>query len=168
MTLPSVLVTDTNVWIDLENGEILVEVFHLPYQFITPDLATAEFFHPKWETLQSLGLLPYELDPENVLELVHLRQTQNTLSVTDLAAYLLARSLKAILVTGDRRLNQLANTNGITVHGVLWLLDEMVIHQTIASGRAVGALRRMLDLGARLPVDECRKRLESWPYLPWR
>lgn len=164
MTLPSVLVTDTNIWIDLENGGILAEVFYLPYQFITPDLAIPEFIHPKWETLQSLGLLTCELDPENVLELAHLRQMQNTLSVIDLAAFLLARTLNASLVTGDRRLSELARTNEIPVHGVLWLLDEMVHHQTLASRRAADALRRMLDQGARLPVDDCRKRLEIWSY----
>jgi hypothetical protein len=56
MALPSVLVTDTNIWIDLENGGILAEVFHLPYQFLTPDFAIPELIHPRWQTLQALGL----------------------------------------------------------------------------------------------------------------
>lgn len=34
-----VLVTDTNIWIDLENGGIIVELFRLPYQFVIPDFA---------------------------------------------------------------------------------------------------------------------------------
>jgi hypothetical protein len=42
MTSPSVLITDTNIWIDLENGGILAEVFGLPYQFLKPDFAIRE------------------------------------------------------------------------------------------------------------------------------
>ena len=56
MTSPSVLVTDTNIWIDLDNGGILIDVFRLPYQFLTPDIATRELIRPRWETLQALGL----------------------------------------------------------------------------------------------------------------
>jgi hypothetical protein len=39
MAPPLVLVTDTNIWIDLENGGILADVFKLPYQFLIPDFA---------------------------------------------------------------------------------------------------------------------------------
>ncbi len=41
-----VLVTDTNIWIDLDNGGILVDVFRLPYQFLTPDIAIREYIRP--------------------------------------------------------------------------------------------------------------------------
>jgi hypothetical protein len=162
MALPSVLVTDTNIWIDLENGGILAEVFHLPYQFLTPDFAIPELIHPRWQTLQVLGLEARELDPEGILELFKLRQHFNNLSTTDLAAFLLAKTLEATLLTGDWRLNELAKANSLSVHGVLWLLDEMVHYQAIAPGQAANALRRMLDQSARLPADECRKRLASW------
>jgi hypothetical protein len=162
MALPSVLVTDTNIWIDLENGGILAEVFHLPYQFLTPDFAISELIHPRWQTLQALGLEVRELDPEGILELFRLRPDFNNLSTTDLAAFLLAKTLEATLLTGDWRLNELAKANRLSVHGVLWLLDEMVHYQAIGPGQAASALGRMLDQGARLPADECRKRLASW------
>lgn len=162
MALPSVLVTDTNIWIDLENGGILAEVFHLPYQFLTPDFAISELIHPRWKTLHALGLEARELDPEGILELFRLRSDFNNLSTTDLAAFLLAKTLEATLLTGDWRLNELAKANRLSVHGVLWLLDEMVHYQAIAPGQAANALGRMLDQGARLPADECRKRLASW------
>jgi len=58
------------------------------------------------------------LEPEYVLELVQLRQAHRQLSIIDLAALLLARALEASLVTGDRRLNELAKAQGVPVHGV--------------------------------------------------
>jgi hypothetical protein len=162
MALQSVLVTDTNIWIDLENGGILVEVFQLPYQFLIPEFAIPEFIRPKWETLEVLGLSAHELPPEQVVELSHLRQVHKNLSIIDLAAYLLAKMLEATLLTGDWRLNELANASGLSVHGVLWLLDEMVRFKTLMPGQAATALKRMLELGARLPAEECSNRLSRW------
>jgi predicted nucleic acid-binding protein len=162
MTLPPVLVTDTNIWIDLENGKILADVFRLPYQFFTTDFAVEEHIHPGWAALQELGLKTHDLEPENILELVHLRQIYRQLSAVDLAALLLAKALEASLVTGDRRLNELAKAQGLTVHGVLWILDEMLIHQVLTASQAAIALRKMLAHGARLPDVECQKRFESW------
>ncbi|MEW5869072.1 MAG: type II toxin-antitoxin system VapC family toxin [Chloroflexota bacterium] len=162
MALPSVLVTDTNIWIDLENGGILPDVFGLPYQFLTPDFAIREFVRPKWQLLQALGLRSQELEPALIQELAFLRATNRALSATDLAAFLIARALDATLLTGDWRLSDLATENGIRVHGVLWLLDEMVRFRAISPEQAANALSQMLNQGARLPQDECRKRLASW------
>lgn len=94
--------------------------------------------------------------------LEELRQAHRNLSVIDLAAFLLARMLDATLVTGDRRLMELANANGLAVHGILWLLDEMVHFKALAPGQAATALRRMLASGARLPADEFNNRLARW------
>lgn len=162
MTSPSLLVTDTNIWIDLENGGILKAAFGLPYQFIIPDFATGELLRPKWGTLQALGLRSHELRPALIQELASLRTANRALSASDLAAFLLARDLGATLLTGDWRLNELASKHGVRVHGVLWLLDEMVALQALPPEQAAGALEQILTQGARLPQEECRRRLARW------
>ena len=162
MNLPSILVTDTNIWIDLENGRILTEIFKLPYQFVTPDFALGEFISPGWQTLQNLGLTIHSLESESILELVYLRQNHHQVSVVDLSALLLAKALRASLVTGDRRLRELALSQGLSVHGVLWILDEMVVHQAVSPSQSAEVLRRMISNGARLPAGECQRRLERW------
>ena len=136
--------------------------FRLPYQFLIPDFAIPELTRPRWETLEVLGLRAHELPAEEVIELFQMRQYYTNLSIIDLAAFLLAKMLDATLVTGDRRLNELAITNGISVHGGLWLLDEMVHFKALTPGEAATALKRMLDSGARLPAEECSKRLARW------
>lgn len=162
MTSQSVLITDTNIWIDLDNGGILADVFRLPYHFLTPDIATRELIRPRWQTLQALGLVLQELSADQVIELAQLRLSHRNLSVIDLASFLLAKSLDATLLTGDSRLFELAKENGLPVHGVLWLLDELVRLRVLAPKQVVGALQKMLGAGARLPRDECRKRLVNW------
>jgi hypothetical protein len=162
MISQSVLITDTNIWIDLDNGGILADVFSLPYHFLTPDIATAELIRPSWQTLQALGLVLQELDAEHVTELVQLRLSHRNLSIIDLAAFLLAKDLGATLLTGDSRLYELAFANELSVHGVLWLLDEIIRLGVFAPEQAIVALQKMLELGARLPPDECHKRLLNW------
>jgi predicted nucleic acid-binding protein len=162
MILPAILVTDTNIWIDLNSGGILAEVFRLPYEFFTTDLSIQELITPDWETLRELGLQAHDLAPEDILELARLRQNHRHLSLVDLAALLLAKTLVASLVTGDRRLHELARARGLEVHGVLWLLDEMINYQTLTPEQAKTALRKMLNEGARLPGSECQKRFEIW------
>jgi hypothetical protein len=162
MALKSALVTDTNIWIDLENGGILGEVFRLPYLFLIPDFAIPELVHPGWETLERLGLEAHELIAEQVIELAQLRRSYKNLSIIDLAAFLLTKTLGATLLTGDRRLIELANSYGLSAHGVLWLLDELIYFQALTPEQAATALVQMLDLGARLPADDCNHRLARW------
>lgn len=162
MTSQSVLITDTNIWIDLDNGSILVDVFNLPYNFLIPDFAIRELIKPPWKTLKTIGLASQELMPDQVIELAQLRLIHRNLSVIDLASFLLAKSLGATLLTGDSRLFELANTNGLSVHGVLWLLDKIVLLRVLTPEQSSLALQKMLEAGARLPQDECHKRLSDW------
>ena len=162
MASQSVLITDTNIWIDLDNGGILVEVFKLPYHFWVPDLAVPELIRPSWQTLQSLGVVTQELEPELIRELFVLRSTYVPLSVTDLAAYLIAKKLNTTLLTGDWRLSELASKDGISVHGILWLLDELVRFHTLNPEQASNSLNLIINGGARLPENECRKRFKLW------
>jgi hypothetical protein len=162
MALKSILITDTNIWIDLENGGVLVEVFRLPYHFLIPDLAIPELIRPRWETLEVLGLRAHALPAEQLVEMVQLRHVHKNLSVIDLAAYLLAKKLEATLLTGDWRLSELAGASGLSVHGALWLLDEMVHFKALTPGQAAIALSRMLETGARLPAEECNNRITRW------
>jgi hypothetical protein len=157
-----VLVTDTNIWIDLDNGGVLSDVFKLPYHFLVPDLAIPELIRPNWQTLQALGVMVQELESELIQELFVLRSTYGPLSVTDLAAYLIARELSATLLTGDGHLSELASKAGITVHGILWLLDEMVRFKTLSLEQTSYALELIINGGARLPKNECEKRFKLW------
>jgi len=102
------------------------------------------------------------MEPTLIQELAMLSLTYRALSVTDLASFLIAKSLNATLLTGDWRLNNLAVKNGISSHGILWVLDKLVGFQVISPEKAANALDQMLNQGARLPLDECQKRLASW------
>ena len=83
-------------------------------------------------------------------------------SFYDLSVLVLAKKRGAWLLTGERQLRSIAQTAGLTVHGTLWLLDEMIRHRVIVPTVAAQALQRMLQQGSRQPREECEKRLARW------
>jgi len=156
------LVTDTNIWIDLKNGKVLALIFELPCKFITTDFAADELFPTFWASLESLGVEAYGLSPAQITDIYWLNQSHPPVSITDLSCLVLARDLSAILLSGDKPLRKLAEMKAIKVHGVLWLLDTLLDHQIISQSQAFLALNRMLAHNARLPNKPCNKRLKKW------
>ena len=82
--------------------------------------------------------------------------------VNDLYALVFARHLGVILLTSDRHLREAAVRERATVHGTLWVLDEMARHALVPAEGAADALRLMLQGGRRLPVDEAHRRIQEW------
>mgnify|MGYP001149367987 CR=1 FL=1 len=163
MSPASLLITDTNIWIDLKNGHLLEDVIRLPYQLMIPDLARSELSRGvSWQELIQRGVSEVELTGSQLTELVEIRSRWKGLSITDVAAFILARDYQAILLTGDERLRKMAVSQQIPVHGLLWLLDEMVQSGVLAKKQAAHALGLITSKNPRLPQDECQKRLARW------
>lgn len=157
-----VCVVDTNILIDLHMGGLVQEVFRLPLQLVAPDVIVAELQEPDGAQLVQYGLESQELDGRQVQAVVGLRQRYSLVSANDLFALVLAQSLHATLLTGDRRLRQIAEQENVPAHGTLWLLDELVRLRLISPLRATQALQGMLDGGSRLPMADCRRRFNQW------
>lgn len=159
---PSLCVVDANVLIDLHIGGLLGEVFLLPLRLVIPDVVIAELQEPDGERLTEYGLQSETLSGDQVLEVVSLRARHRQVSANDLFALVLARALKATLLTGDRHLRRVAVQEGVDVHGTLWVLDEMVRLRVVTPSQAAQALERMLAQTRRLPRSECQRRLRRW------
>ena len=159
---PPLCVVDANILIDLHIGGLLREFFRLPFRLAAPDVIIAELHDPNGEMLTEYGLQSETLSGAQVQEVASLVARHRRVSANDLFALVLARTLKAMLLTGDRRLRQIAAQQGVVVHGTLWVLDEMVRLKVIAPPRAAQALEQMLAWGSRLPQAECQRRLQQW------
>jgi len=109
-----------------------------------------------------LGLEFFETGPEGEIEFRRVRAAYNRPSDADLYAVVQAIATDAGLVTGDRRTREAGEREGVAVSGLLWLLEELVAHKIIEPPAAAEALETMRQHGARLPDDECEKRLRRW------
>jgi predicted nucleic acid-binding protein len=162
MDCPSPCITDTNIWIDLYRGGLLAKVFLLPYRFIVPDVIIAELDEPSGAYLLSLGLQEHGFSGEQISQVQALVRKHRGVSPNDLFALVLARELKATLLTGDQLLRKVAKKEGVSIRGTLWILDELVTHAIVTPRRAAEALKLMINSGRRLPHQECQARLRRW------
>lgn len=157
-----ILITGTNIWFDLKNGGDLYEIFKLPYSIAAPDFIQHEIRNISTEELISSGFKLHSLNERLMLELYQLYSENRRSSVIDLAAFIAARELRGILLSGDNHLRKFAISRHVQIHGVLWLLDEMVRYEILSKIKAASALEDMVSRGARLPVADCVTRIKTW------
>ena len=155
-------ILDTNIPIDLQRGGLLDALFALGLALAAPDVLIGELVIPDGPSLVERGLRSMPLTGPEVEDVMTLATQHRAPSINDLFAFVLARKLDATLLTGDRALRRLAASEGVPVHGTLWLLDKMVSRTVITPTEAADALARMLAGGSRLPAGECRARLRRW------
>jgi predicted nucleic acid-binding protein len=157
------LVTDASILFDAVKGGILHEMFQLPFIFITSDfVAYRELKTPPLSSFEKAGIRIEELSGSQIRMLEEIHISYRNLSVNDISVYILAKDLSVTLVTGDDALRRYAESSGVQVHGILWILDELVRNEIIRKTDAAIALRRMLDHGCRLPKTECDDRFSRW------
>jgi predicted nucleic acid-binding protein len=161
-----VAVKDANILIDLVNGELLELCLRLPYEFVTTDLVLFQLeVEAQWSAVQpfvdsgalrTVSLTGTEME-EVVADPIH-----SSLGLVDAQVLWLAAKEKGILLTGDLPLRQEAERRKVSVHGLLWILTQMVETGTIEPQMAAKTLRIMMAQGARLPASECERLLREW------
>lgn len=156
-----VLVSDTSVLIDLEQGSLLEASFRLPVRFTVPDLLyERELKNWRGPELMRLGLAVEELDGDAVTCALAYRQRVRALSLPDCFALALARTRSWILLSGDRALRLLAEHEGVECHGVLWVIDEMHTAAAASVQELYDGLAKISrHPRCRLPKLEIRRRL---------
>ncbi len=155
-------VVDACVWIDLGIGDLLAEVFRLPHEFVSPDVVLEELASVDPRLLRALGVREVSLASEDYVLLEELVARYAGPSIRDLTALVVALRDGLALLSGDRKLREAAEAEGVEVSGVLWLLDELVDTELVTGPNAARGLQAMLDQHARLPRDECERRLRKW------
>jgi len=154
------LISDTNIFIDLEAGDLLPALFSLPERIVVPDVLFDQELRARHEDLLDLGLAVRELQERAVERTVELAGRYGAVSRIDLSALALAEQESCPLLTGDRRLRDAATHEGVTVHGTLWVVRRLVDH-----GVPVDAVRQafkaMRGAGRRLPWDRVRRLIQE-------
>lgn len=157
-----IYISDTNIWSHFRHGGLLEELFALPFVFASTDFVLNELPDGESEQLQALGLVVETLEGEAVTALFELTVQHNNSALADVSCYYVAKEKGLPLLTGDGQLRKQAAKDGVEVRGALWLLDQLIEHQVIASNHAAAALQAMLDAWARLPQAECERRFGDW------
>lgn len=159
-----ILVSDTSVLIDIERAGLTAHLFALPHDFVVPDLLYDRELAPHdGADLVARGLLIEDLTGAEVQAAARMRRENGALSLPDVYAFSLARERGWTLLTGDGLLRALAERAQLPMHGVLWLFDEMAVHDVcpvndLHDGLTILSAHRR----CRLPRPEINVRLQRY------
>lgn len=160
--MPRLLVTDASIWIDLERTQLTARALRLPFEYVAPDLILGELGVEERDRLLAMGVCEEQLSGEEVLQIIELAGQYREPGIEDLSVLVLARRLHAVALTGDAGLRRAAEAEGLEVHGMLWLLDQMVASGVMRPGAAAEALAEMVAKGSRLPTSTCAAYQRKW------
>ncbi len=153
------LISDANILMDIEVGDLVAPMFSLGYQFAVPDVLYYEELEEQHAHLLDMGLQIRTLSSKSVERVQTLSQTYAKPGRNDLFALALAEVETCPILTGDAALRQAAETEQVEVKGTIWLISEMVCEQRITVAVARAALKKMRDSGRRLPWDTAEQKL---------
>lgn len=153
------LVSDANIFIDLEVAGLTSELFRLPHDIVVPDILYEEELASRHADLLKLGLKTRSLTGPQVDEAYRLQSSYREPSVNDLFALTLAKGLGCPLVTGDRRLRAAAKAEGLRLLGTLTLMEHIFVHSIACLDDIRSAYQRMRVGGRRPPWDEVEAQL---------
>lgn len=158
------IISDANVLIDMEVGELVEQMFRLDYEVAVPDVLYHDELAAQHAQLLELGLRVLELESEGVAYVAELIQRHRRLRTSryDLFAAALARQEQCPLLTGDSHLCILCLEERIEVHGTIWLIENLHDAHLINATEADEAYKRMLAGGRRLPVAEIATQLRRF------
>jgi predicted nucleic acid-binding protein len=163
----TVIIHDASILLDLIHAGLLKLFLRIPARMVTTDFVVAEFTNAadrnKLDTVTTSGALQVLLSGPTELEsILKLQNAHRALSSADCSVLFYARSLQAMLLTGDSRLRREATQLGLDVHGTVWAFDELVGRRLLAETEAADRLERLLELNPRLPREECERMIYCW------
>lgn len=154
-------VLDTNVIIDFHVCDGLQYLFKLKAEFLVIDMLDCN--KPSIGDLKNFGVKIKHFNKNEVIKLMEMGTKYRALGVVDIANIILSCNEKAILLTGDAKLTNVAKKDfNLKANGTLWILDELIAKNIISPLQACEMLEKMIGSKRRLPNDECEKRIHKW------
>lgn len=160
----TILVSDANIFIDMEVADLTRPMFRLKESFATPDVLYYEELAESHSELPGLGLRIERLTASAVSDVERMVALHQRNSVNDLMALALAKERQWPLLSGDRRLREAAAIEQVENFGTLWLVEKLVETKTISLSQAATGFKSMQHGGRRLPwieIDALLKRLSG-------
>jgi len=156
------LISDANILIDMEDGNLTPVIFQLPYEIAVPDILFELELRERHSHFLQAGLKVKSLTAESVKKTEFLTQQYPRPSMMDHSALALALQERCPLLTGDKDLRIAAKKEGVEVHGTIWIIEELLNQKIIHQSQAKGSFDAMKVKGSRLPWGDVDKLLNRW------
>lgn len=156
-----VLISDANVLIDLEAGQLLELMFRLPFKFKVSDMLFHDELSNHHPHLLELGLELAELSSQSMIDAMAMTEKYAGPSRYDCFSLALAKQEACPLLTGDAALRRAAGHEAVMVKGTIWVVEQMVVQSLITKEHARSAYDDMKAVGSRLPWEVALARLDD-------
>jgi predicted nucleic acid-binding protein len=153
------LISDTNILIDAEDGNLTPVIFRLPYEIAVSDVLFDLELIEQHRHLLDAGLKVKSLTDESLKKIEVLSIKYPKPSIIDHSVLALAMQEKCPLLTGDRDLRAAAKDERIEVRGTLWIVEELLKAKLIEQEQARKSFDSMKAKGSRLPWGDIEKLL---------
>jgi len=146
-----ILISDSNIFIDMEVANLTFKMFELPYHFATPDILYYDELVEEHENLLDTDLKILTLSSETIKYMETIVSVYPKASRNDLFALALAKQEHCPLLTGDAALRKAGKEEKIKILGTIWIIDELIKHNIITQDEAMEAYNMMKENKRRLP-----------------
>lgn len=163
-----IVVTDTNIFIDLIFLDLLELFFDLPIRVHTTDFVINEFKNK--EQLQKVqkyihrhSLIIKKFSSNELSEIIAYQQNYpSKLSVTDCSVLIYAEKNGFGILTNDNLLRKKSSSFAIDVHGTIFVIKALHENRLIDRASAVEKLTQWMVMNPRAPKTECQKLIQNW------
>ncbi len=156
------LISDANIFIDLERIGLLIEFSKLDIEISTSDFVFNELNEKQQMLVKSLSINIYTLDSAELMTFFGEYQAlgQVKISSQDYSIYYFAKKYEAYVLSNDKALRKFSNNNSVDVKGIFYILDLIIEQSELSNDDLEKSITLLLD-NSWLPKDEINKRLEK-------
>lgn len=168
--METIVVSDTNILIDLVDIDLLEQFLLLPFGVHTTDIVIAEITVEEQKAavlsvVEKASIKVKTYTPDEMLRLfsfISSKQQTYDLHPADFSVWQYSSENGYTLLTGDGNLRKAASADGVEVHGTIYIIDKMVEHQILAPTLAADKLELLYSINSRLPKSEIDLRIKLW------
>jgi hypothetical protein len=159
----TIAITDANIFIDLIESDVIAYLFQIDYEIHTTlevynQLNTGQLLILE-KHKQSLKIIQFTSDD---LEAINQLQFPAGLEFADRSVFYYAMQLDGFVLSGDGKLRNHCKKHCLVVKGTIWVFDQIFIKNLMLPSDLAKKLEKLLEINSRLPIKECRDRINEW------
>lgn len=156
------ILVDTNVITDLNNAGVLNIFIKLDNVYMSDMVKHDEINSKTCNTNLIKDIKTVSSSFDEVIEMNLLSMNLPKLSMQDILNFVVARNNDFILATGDKRLKEYSEKNGVIVIRTLKIIELMYINKYISYNDVINAINRLKDNpNTRIPIKSLNDFLEK-------
>jgi predicted nucleic acid-binding protein len=155
------IITDTNVFFDVITGA-LPEFFSLDYEICTTAFVIAEIRQAHQKEMidafvRAKKLTVYDFSAEEIDDVLNFENIKGLNRFTDKSVIWKSLQIQCPMLTGDKKMRDIAESLGIEVHGSLWVINELITKEMITNEKALTLIEELKKTNDWLPGNEIEK-----------